>query len=125
MGDYAIVAYGPELDVTYLNATGSTISIGDLVVLGDQGLFGIARETIANAASGTIKVPGWAKVRGSAKGHNGTANAAISAYDKVYFTAGEAFVDVDNANTFVGWVLGDVASGATETEDIILGQALA
>ena len=45
---------------------------------------------------------------------------AVSAYDKVYFTAGEAFFDVDTAAAFVGFTLGGVASGATETEDVLL-----
>jgi hypothetical protein len=105
---------------TYTNATGATINQHDIVILGDQGLAAIAAESIANAATGNLWMPGLAKVSGSVKGHDGSANAAIAAYDKIYQTSGEQFADVDTSATFLGFTLGGVASGATETEDILV-----
>lgn len=104
----------------WTNATGSAVSSNDFVLLGDQGLCGVALHDIANAASGSVEVPGMMVFETSVKGHDGSANAAISAYDKVYFTAGEAFCDVDTNATFIGFTLGSVASGATETENVLL-----
>lgn len=110
---------GPRLQWT--NATGSAVTSGQYVLLGDQGLHGIAEEAIANAATGTVLVPFGVVITHNVKGHDGTANAAISAYDKVFFTAGETFFDVDSAAaTFVGFTLGGVATGATESEQVLV-----
>ena len=115
-----ILQWAPEITHTYTNATGSTIAQGQIVVLGDQGLLGISMEEIANAATGNLRLPGQAKVQMSVKGHDGSANAAIAAYDKVYYTSGETFCDVDTAAAFAGFTLGGVATGATETEEVLL-----
>jgi len=104
----------------YTNATGASIASGAYVLMGDQGLGGLALETIANAATGSVQVPYGMIIQHNVKGHDGSANAAIDAYDKVYFTAGEAFFDVDTAQKFVGFTLGGVASGATESEYVLV-----
>lgn len=112
--------------VQYANATGSAIVSGQPVLLGDQGLHGVAIEAIANAATGSVMLSAeYLVVNVSVHGHNGSSNAAVDAYDKVYLTAGEAFVDVDSAATFFGYTLGSQTSGGTTNKDVLVAPAIA
>lgn len=111
--------------VQYTNATGSAITSGQPVLLGDQGLHGVAVEDIANAATGSVVLSGcYAVASLSVHGHNGSANAAVDAYDKVYLTAGESFVDVDSAATFFGYTLASQTSGGTTSKNVLLAPAI-
>lgn len=116
---------GKGLVIQHTNVSGSDIESNDAVLLGDQGLKGLALEDIANGASGSVMVPPGFIISHSVLGHDGTANAAVAIYDKVFFTAGEAFFDVDAAATFMGYTLGATASGATETENVLIAPAIA
>lgn len=113
---------GPTVD--YTNATGATLASDTLIHLGDQGMVGLVISDIANGSSGPVQLPPFI-MSYSVKGHDGSANAAISAYDKIYHTSGETFADVDTSATFIGYTLGGVASGATETEDVLVMPAIA
>ncbi len=103
------------------NGSGSAIVSGQPILLGDQGLVGICLEDIANAATGSVQIEGVFAY--PVRGHNGTVSAAVAVYDKVYYTAGEAFADVDSAAALMGYALAPVSSGATTTVDVLLARA--
>lgn len=110
---------GAGIVLQYTNA-GAAIASGDLVALGDNGLVGLALEDIANGAAGSVMVPGAFSCSFPVKGHNGTANAAAAIYDAVYFTAGEAFLDLDTNALKTGYTLAAVTSGATTTVEVLM-----
>lgn len=114
---------GKGIVLQWTNGTGSAVSSGDMVLLGDQGLVGIAVHDIADGSAGSVELAPGVVFNFPVTGHDGTANAAVAIYDKVYFTAGEAFCDVDSAATLAGWALGAVASGATTTVPVLLSRA--
>jgi len=100
------------------NGSGSNIVSGQPILLGDQGLIGFCLEDIANTAAGSVEIGGvWSY---PVKGHNGTGNTAVAIYDKVYYTAGEAFFDVDTSATLAGFALAAVSSGSTTTVDVLM-----
>lgn len=103
------------------NGSGSDIVSGQPIILGDNGLAGICLEDIANAATGSVRLQGV--VDYPVKGHDGSAAAAVAIYDKVYYTAGEAFADVDSSATLLGYALEAVSSGATTTVNVLLARA--
>lgn len=114
---------GKGIVLQWTNGTGSAVSSGDMVLLGDQGLVAIALQDIANGAAGSVELAPGVVFNFPVKGHNGTANAAVAIYDKVYFTAGEAFCDVDSAAALAGWALAAVTSGETTTVPVLLTRA--
>ena len=99
------------------------ISSGAPVLLGDAGLVGFAVHDIANTKSGSVMIPSGMIVTHPVKGHDGTENAAISAYDKVYWDGAEAFFDVTVADTLVGYAMEGVTSGATTTIKVLITRA--
>jgi len=104
--------------IQYTNNTGADIASGQPVLLGDQGLRGVAVQAIANGAAGSVEIPECAIYSISVRGHNGAANAAVDAFDKVYLTAGENFVDVDTAQVFFGFTLEAQTSGGTSAKPV-------
>jgi len=105
--------------IQHANTSHAALSSGDLCLLGAGGPVGLVLEDIANNGTGSVMV-GPIVVSTSVKGHNGSANAAVTAGATVYFTDTEAFCDVDTAQVPAGITLGSVASGATETEEVLL-----
>jgi predicted RecA/RadA family phage recombinase len=103
------------------NGSGSAIVSGQPILLGDQGIAGICLEDIANAAAGSVQIEGVFDY--PCKGHNGTTSAAIAAYDKVYYTAGEAFCDTDSSASLLGYALEAVSSGSTTTVKVLIARA--
>jgi len=103
------------------NGSGTAIVSGQPIILGDNGLHGICLHDIANAATGSVQVEGVFNY--PVKGHNGTTSAAVAIYDKVYYTAGEAFADVDSAASLMGYALTAVSSGSTTTVPVLLARA--
>ena len=113
---------GKGLVLQWTNTSGADVASGAPVGLGN-GLVGIAIHDIANGAAGSVEVPHAMVFDVPVKGHNGTANAPVAAYDRVYHTAGETFFDVDATANFAGWALAPVASGATATVPVLLANA--
>ena len=111
---------GTGLVVQHTNTSHAALSSDDLVLLGYQGLMGLALEDIANNAAGSIEVAGGFIAEFPVTAHNGAANTAVAIYDVVYFTDGDAFADVDPAQIPVGYALGAVTSGATTTVDVLI-----
>ena len=94
---------------------------GAPVLIGDQGLHGVCLTD--TDADGDVQVDvGLCVYDIPVKGHNGTGNVAVDVGDKVYYTEGEAFLDVDPAATFFGYALEAVASGATTTVQVLVVQ---
>lgn len=114
---------GNGTTIQWTNDLSADVSSGAMVALGDQGLIGMAVHDIADGASGSVMLPPALIVNFPVKGHDGTANAAISIYDKVYFTAGQAFANVKIANDRAGYALGAVSSGATTTVPVLVTRA--
>jgi len=121
MATNRIQGKGSVLQAT--NGSGADIVSGQPMLIGDQGLAGVCLEDIANAAAGSVELPPGVVFDYPVKGHNGTANAAVAVGDKVYYTAGEAFCDVDSAATLFGYALEAVVSGATTTVEVLLARA--
>jgi predicted RecA/RadA family phage recombinase len=103
------------------NGSGADIVSGQPILLGDQGLAGFCLEDIANAGTGSVQIVGIFDY--PVKGHDGSSNAAVAAYDKVYYTAGEAFCDVDSSAALLGYTLEAVASGETTTVQVLVTRA--
>lgn len=103
------------------NGSGSDIVSGQPLILGDNGLAGMCLEDIASTATGCVQLEGVFDY--PVKGHNGSGDTAVAIYDKVYYTAGEAFADVDNTATLLGYALEAVSSGATTTVNVLLARA--
>jgi len=100
---------------------GGTVAVNTPVLLGDQGLHGVALEAGVSGDTISVLVPSGIVISHPVKGDNGSAGAAIAIFDKVYSDGGtSAFFDVNTSDTLVGWTLGAVASGATETELVLL-----
>jgi hypothetical protein len=100
--------------------TKASQSSGDPVLIGDQGLHGVCLidtdadgEVVVDLGPGVVyDIP--------VKGHDGSSGAAVDIGDKVYYTDGEAFLDVDNTATFFGYALEAVSSGATTTINVFV-----
>lgn len=105
--------YSSHNEGRYLTVAKDSVSSGDPVLIGDQGLHGFS--LIDTDPSGNIVVDTAGIYKFPVKGHDGTDNVAVDIGDKVYFTAGEAFFDVDSNATFFGYALEAVASGETTT----------
>lgn len=91
---------------------------GDPVLVGE--LPGVA--LIDEQADGltTVKLNGAADL--SVQGYDGTANAAITAGDIVYYNSGASPVlNVNTGGVRYGYALQDVASGATATIPVKIG----
>ena len=121
MATNRIQGKGSVLQAT--NGSGSAIASGQPMLVGDQGLAGVCLEDIAAAGVGSVEVPPGVVFDYPCKGHNGSADTAIAVGDKVYFSAGDAFCDVDSAAALFGYALEAVASGATATIEVLLARA--
>lgn len=117
------LSQGKGMTVQWTNDLGADVDAGDVVLLGDQGLVGVAVQDVADGESGSVLLPPGVVVKFPVKAHNGTSNAAVAVYDKVYFTSGEEFFDTDDAATMSGYALEAVASGATTTVEVLLCRA--
>jgi predicted RecA/RadA family phage recombinase len=105
-----ILSPGDTIPLT--NTTGSTVSSGGLFVI--NALTGVAVNDVADSATGEFLVKNGV-VDVSVKGHNGSSNTAVSVGNKVYYTSGEAFCDVDSNAQFFGFALETVTAGGTST----------
>ncbi|MGW8161038.1 MAG: DUF2190 family protein [Desulfobulbales bacterium] len=114
------LAQGYGLVIQATNASGANIASGQPMLVGDQGLAGVCIQDIANGASGSLELPPGVIFDYPVKGHNGSGNTAVAVGDKVYYTAGDAFMDVDTSATFMGWALEAVTSGETTTVEVLL-----
>lgn len=115
---------GQGTRIQYANG-GADIVSGQPVLLGTGGLHGVAVQDIANGATGSVEIPPCFIVNMSVHGHNGSANANVAIYDKVYLTSGETFVDTDASATFFGYTLGAQTAGATTNKDVAVFPAIA
>jgi hypothetical protein len=98
-----------------------TVTNGTPVLLGDQGLHGVALQGGVSGETISVLIPNGMVISHPVKGHDGTSAAAIAIFDAVYSDGGtSAFFDVNTSDTKVGYTLGAVASGATETEEVLL-----
>lgn len=114
---------GKGLVIQATNGSGTAIVSGEPMLIGDQGLAGICLADIANGAVGSVELPPGVIFDYPVKGHDGSAGAAVAVGDKVYYTAGEAFADVDTNATLLGYALEAVESGATTTVEVLLARA--
>lgn len=103
----------------HLTIAKASIDAGDMVAEGS--ITGVALTDTDAAGNVTIDTEGVYNL--DVKGHDGSANAAVSVGDKVYLTDGEAFLDVDDTATLFGYALGAVASGDTTNVPVKLIQA--
>jgi predicted RecA/RadA family phage recombinase len=110
-----------ELDVSAVNGSGT----GDLVKSGDPGAVGqipfVAVTDEDSAGKATVDTEGVYEL--SVLGHDGTANAAIAAGDKLVWdnTGGTVEKTPGSANSVpFGYALGAVASGATTAINVRL-----
>ena len=113
---------GTENVIQVTNSSGADISAGQPILIGDQGLKGFCVQDIANGSEGSVAVSPSYVVDYPVKGHDGSSNAAVAIGDKVYYTAGEAFCDVDTDQTFIGYALEVVTSGSTTTVNVLLAR---
>ena len=111
---------GTETVIQVTNGSGADISAGQPILIGDQGLKGFCVQDIANGSAGSVAVSPSYVVDYPVKGHDGSSNAAVAIGDKVYYTAGEAFCDVDTSATLMGYALEAVSSGSTTTVNVLL-----
>ena len=103
---------------------GAAYVSGQMIHIGDQGLFGVCLEDIASGASGSVMVPGGVIISHSVKGDNGSSSTAVAIGDKVSWdSANDTFFDVTAANPTVGYALEAVSSGATTTIDVLFVNA--
>lgn len=108
------VGQGDVIQAT--NSSGTLIVSGEPMAIGT--MTGFCLEDIANAAVGSVQLKGIFDY--PVKGHDGTSNAAVGIGDKVYYTAGDAFFDVDSAAVPAGIALEAVSSGSTTTVEVLL-----
>jgi hypothetical protein len=100
--------------------TKATKSSGDPVLIGDQGLHGVCLTDTGADGKAVVDLGPGVVYDIPVKGHNGTIDTAVDIGDKVYYTDGEAFLDVDPAATFFGYALEAVSSGATTTVNVFV-----
>lgn len=109
---------GRGTTVQWVNDVSADKVTGDVVLIGDQGLAGSCVESIADGETGTVLLPPGIVTEESVKGDNGSTGTAVAIGDKVYYTEGEAFIDVDSAQALVGYSLEAVSSGGTASADV-------
>lgn len=95
---------------------------GDPVLLGDQGLCGVAETGRNSDGNATVVMPPSAVYRIPVEGKGKEANQVIDQFDKVFIDGEVVNADATNG-TFFGWVLDKVASGKTETVRVKLACA--
>lgn len=114
---------GRGITIQWTNDLSANVASGALVALGDQGLVGVAVQDIADGAAGSVELPPGVIVNFPVKGYDGSSNAAIAIYDKVYFESGAAFCNVKTTDLLAGYALGAITSGATTTVPVLLARA--
>lgn len=87
---------------------------GEPVLLGDQGLCGVAETDRGSDGEATVCLPPSAVYRIPVEGKGKEANQVIEPFDKVYIDGAVVNADATNG-TFFGWTLDKVASGSTDT----------
>lgn len=92
---------------------------GDPVMVGN--IKGVAAETIEAGEAGSIALVGVFDL--SVKGHDGSANAAVSIGDQIYFnSAATPKLNKNNAGSFFGYALEAITSGGTDTIKVLIPQ---
>ncbi len=112
--------YSSHGEGRYITVAKASVSSGDPVIIGDEGLHGFS--LIDTDGSGNIVVDTAGIYTFPVKGNNGSIDTAVAIGDAVFFTAGEAFFDVDPTAAFFGYALGAVDSGETTTIPVLVVQ---
>ncbi|MFA5558614.1 MAG: hypothetical protein WDA59_04030 [Methanofastidiosum sp.] len=112
--------YSSHGEGRYITVAKASVSSGDPVIIGDEGLHGFS--LIDTDGSGNIVVDTAGIYTFPVKGNNGSIDTAVAIGDAVFFTAGEAFFDVDPTAAFFGYALDAVDSGDTDTIRVLVVQ---
>lgn len=114
-----------QKDGRYLNAAATqpaTPSSGDPVLIGNIPGVAVTDEGADGNATGETTIDTQGVYNLSVKGHNGTANTAISVGDIIYYDTGaNGPLNVNSSGTRFGYALEAVASGATTTIKVKIG----